>query len=364
MKDTGKKAVLFSLSRQRFQVDIPIISVNINLHSKTNILFKAPLFFFKVIYCLIKYRPDVVVGIDPFGIIVASVFHRLVRFFKSCKLHYWSFEMLFKREGFKLKNIERWSCRKLDLLIIQDQTRSMMLCLENDIKENVQKILIPVSSANTYNINRIPAKYVCSLTNMKTTIGRMEQYSDSTNLLKIVVWGTIDGWSGMDWIAGLKIPADIKLVIHNRFRIDCESEIYKLFGSKPNVELHDAYFEDNKDALDFLSNFDYGLCLYIPQEDNMYLGDNLRYVGLSSGKFAMFAQAGLPVIVNNPFQCSLIKQYESGFTIDGPEELQLLLDNLHKTAETEYLKMRVGCRKMYEEILDPAPGVNAYLGKL
>jgi glycosyltransferase involved in cell wall biosynthesis len=50
---------------------------------------------------------------------------------------------------------------------------------------------------------------------------------------------------------------------------------------------------------ELVSSADVGVTFYCPQPGVPMWGDNLRYIGLSSGKFAACAEAGVPILVND-----------------------------------------------------------------
>jgi hypothetical protein len=63
---------------------------------------------------------------------------------------------------------------------------------------------------------------------------------------------------------------------------------------------------------EFYHSVDLGIALYRPTYDKKSLGNNIKYIGLTSGKFAPYLSNGNPVIVN---EIDFMSDYELTFKI-------------------------------------------------
>ena len=81
---------------------------------------------------------------------------------------------------------------------------------------------------------------------------------------------------------------------------------YKYAGKLPdNFNAEKIYFslvtpiENIDDMGILLSGVDAGFCSYKASFDSPFTGDNITYIGMSSGKTTMFLQYGIPVVIEN-----------------------------------------------------------------
>ena len=83
-----------------------------------------------------------------------------------------------------------------------------------------------------------------------------------------------------------------------------------------------------EDMHHLLHSADLGLCAYCPTYSDMYTGDNLKYIGLASGKAMTYLQHGLPIVTTSGGQMGeIVKNNRLGFTLDKIQELPDCLIN-------------------------------------
>jgi hypothetical protein len=93
------------------------------------------------------------------------------------------------------------------------------------------------------------------------------------------------------------MPDNWVIVVHSR---------YKYAGKLPeNFKADKIYFsldtpiENIDDMGILLSGADAGFCSYKASFDSPFTGDNITYIGMSSGKTTTFLQYGIPVVIEN-----------------------------------------------------------------
>jgi len=80
---------------------------------------------------------------------------------------------------------------------------------------------------------------------------------------------------------------------------------------------------------------DVGVAFYCAQPGSTYTQDNIRYIGLSSGKLAYYLQAGLPVIVNDiPSLQRLIATHRCGEVTNDPSLTRPAIERILSDYET------------------------------
>ena len=90
----------------------------------------------------------------------------------------------------------------------------------------------------------------------------------------------------------------------------------------------------------FLASADIGIALYRD------LGSNFTLISSASGKLAHYLKSGLPVVVNSyPGVSKIVKQYNCGIAIDGPDQLQEAISNIFDN----YQQMHSGAYLCYED---------------
>ena len=320
-------------------------------------LFRNPKYFkahwssyFKIIRLLIKEKFDTLIAVDPMGIIVGGRIKRFIG--KKIRLNYISFEIFFKDElsGYylKMKEKEIYYSRFIDSLLIQDEKRRDLLIKENNISIPSEYItLVPVSP-------------------MKIEIAEKPDIHRSLNIpigKKLVIYsGSVGAWCGTDAL----IEAfdnrywnnDYWLVFHTRKTIQSNDAYYKELLRLENdvnipFSLHPHPFDSFEDLSVFLSGFDIALALYYPNNENPYYGNNLKEIGLASGKFSTYMMLGIPTIVTScDIYADLKLKYPFGAILPDIKQIGTLF------SETVFDKQ--GPYQLFNERLQPMDKLRKY----
>ena len=96
---------------------------------------------------------------------------------------------------------------------------------------------------------------------------------------------------------------------------------------------------------------DVGIAFYVPADGSAFTQENLRTIGLSSGKLAYYARAGLPVIVNDATSLGgLVADAGCGIAVESAAELG---DALARVGAA-YDAYSDRARQLFDERLDAA----------
>ena len=278
---------------------------------KVGIVLKIIAGYLNLFYLKEKY--DLIIGVDRLGLIWASCFS------KSFKSPYAliSYEIFFRRETSKLFKLpEIKASKEISFAVVQDYKRAEKLSEENKI--NKEKLIqIPVASSFSKPYKKSMRLY-----------HELRIPSDKKILLFV---GSVDKWTCIDKILLqlARFPDSWVLVLHDRYgntkskvdsilvemKLDPMSISDKLYYS--NLKLPTA-----EDMYHLLHSADLGFCAYYPTYSNMYTGDNLKYIGLASGKATTYLQHGLPIVTISGGQIGeIVKNNRLGFTLDKIEDI-------------------------------------------
>lgn len=291
--------------------------------------------YLKIFYLKDKY--DLIIGVDRLGLIWANCFS------KSFKSPYAliSYEIFFRRETsklFKLPEIE--ASKGISFAVVQDDKRAEKLSEENKIDKE-KLIQIPVTSSFS-----------------KPYIKNMRLYHELGIPLdkKILIFiGSVAKWACIDKILLQlsRFPDSWVLVLHDghgKVRPRVNSMLVEL--NLDPVSISDKLYYSNlklpttEDMHHLLHSADLGLCAYCPTYSDMYTGDNLKYIGLASGKAMTYLQHGLPIVTTSGGQMGeIVKNNRLGFTLDKIEDLP---DCLAKYDSSEAKSMHKDCYDYFD----------------
>ena len=291
---------------------------------QVNIALKIIVGYLKLFYLKEKY--DLIIGVDRLGLIWANYFS------KSFKSPYAliSYEIFFRRETSKLFKLpEIKASKRISFAVVQDDKRAEKLSEENKIDKE-KLIQIPVASSFSKPYKKSMRLY-----------HDLEIPSDKKILLFI---GSVAKWTCIDKILLqlLRFPDSWVLVLHDRYgktKFKVDSMLVEL--NFDPISISDRLYYSNlklpttEDMHHLLHSADLGLCAYCPTYSDMYTGDNLKYIGLASGKATTYLQYGLPIVTISSGQMGeIVKNNRLGFTLDKIEELPECLAN-YDSAEAQ-----------------------------
>lgn len=295
----------------------------ITYESNTKSIIKSS----KIILNQRKY--NIIIGIDD-GIITAHTFAKILQL----PLVYLSYEIFFDKEiaviGNKLDKENKFKskkiCNSIAFAITQDSTRKELLSKEYNIPSN--KILqMPV--AGNYKETKQLTSYF------------REKYNIDDDKKILLYMGGIEPYFEKDIIHYSNyLPDNWVLIIHSR---------YKYNSSCSDIEKKNCFFSYNDsinnidNITDYLVGVNAGLCLYRTSYDNLYTGDNLKYLGLSSGKISCFLRSGIPIVVDGAFSWKdIVNEYNLGVYIGNCKEIKnidyIINESMSKSCVSFFLK--------------------------
>jgi hypothetical protein len=249
---------------------------------------------------------DLVLGIDR-GIIEAAWIAR--HYGKPHALI--SYEIFFRAETtarFKAPEIE--ACRDLAFATCQDVLRSHHLCGENGIAPE-KVVRIPVAGRGFRGQGPKPRLLHEQLglppeTKTLLHIGSFADWTHAAYLLE----------STRTW------PADWMLVIHERYGSSSATQaLIRKHAAPDRVRVSEAAFAAANLMSAFVRSADLGIALYRPDRRNKWIGRNIEFIGLASGKISTCLQHGVPVATHELGEIAdLIRAHGAGqvFSLEKP----------------------------------------------
>jgi hypothetical protein len=255
---------------------------------------------------------NLVIGVDREGVITASGISKLLKI----PYGFISYEIFFELEtNKKFKQIERIACKKLSFAVSQDKVRSCLLAEENEIPP--EKIIdIPVAGRGLKTGHKNNYLYdTLGIPQNKKIALFAGSISERCMINELIL--SVNNW-----------PEDWVLVLHNRYLLSDFEKNKLLSANKQKIFISTIPIPDFHDIFKLIQSADIGLVLNQPSYTSMNNGNNLKYLGFSSGKFSTYLQHGLPVIAND---CGLInkciREYHLGYSIYHLSEISNILSN-------------------------------------
>lgn len=248
-------------------------------------------------YHILKLHPDIMVCFTADGI-EAAFFSIILGMGKKVKYIYYNLEILtddqyqsrLARVVYSLrKRIERWYAKKSCAFIIQDSIRYQVS--KNYGIEHPNVYFLP----NTY-------------------VSRGQVLSETREYKKILYIGALSEWSIGDLMDNMEAFRGMDITFsgwdNGGFLKKYAEELKKY------LNIHVIEQQLNDVELDkFIEKYDIGLVYYSS------LDDNIRNIGLSSGKFFKFLSMGKPVIVRNlPGMAEIVNSYDLGIVVNGVDD--------------------------------------------
>jgi len=261
-----------------------------------------------------------VIGVDPHGLIRA----RSIAQWLKVPLVYYSLELLLSHELTTteerwIKNQERTFSKQATFVIIQDAERAELLIQDNGLSPDR---VFCVPNAPLGRDQRKRSNYL------------RDKYGLPSDSRIILHSGAIHAWAGalqlvqstQNW------PDQWVLVCHTRFRSTFAYTDVLVALKNLAIPGRVIFSTDPVSQWEYptmVQSADIGVAFYIPQIGSSYTQDNIRHLGLSSGKLAYYLQAGLPVLVNDiPSLQRLVGTYQCGDVITDPSKTRAAIDRI------------------------------------
>lgn len=293
------------------------------------------------------------IAVDPIGLVLAG---RIKKLYKKINIHYFSFEIFFNEEvknnpiysNFKKKEI--FYSRYVSSIVIQDKLRRKNLINENKIDVGFDKwYFIPVAPILTESLNQ----------------QHRSTYALKEDDIIYIHSGSIAEWSGIEHVISAVergLPERTVIFVHNRTKFESSNPVHQkllqLSIANPNLILHDEVFDDYNEYLSFLAMFDYGIVLYEP-DGGIFTGNNIRDIGLSSGKFSSYMAAGLPSLM---YDCQMYREIAENFKIGTIVSSRENLSFHIKNRSLMGIK-KDACRDYYQKSLNPISVIQEFIRK-
>lgn len=274
---------------------------------------------------------DLIIGVDRRGLIEAYHLHHITH----VPFVFFSFEIMFSCEtSLRYKIAEILASKYVKHWFVQDELRAKHLEIENGLNPATKTLIPLASSGRPGHPSRRLRDYLGIPPEKKVaiTMGSISNWSMTPEIIS-----TIDSWPD-DWV----------LIIHDRYG-RTELELEKLGCNLSNTLNKKIFISHQASDLvdemsDVLAGVYVGLAFYKPIFTSPYTGNNLKFLGISSGKISTFLRHGVPIILNEIGTYSdLAKTHDFGLVIHDLESIgthlnQLAYPEKRQQAQEFYLK--------------------------
>jgi len=302
-------------------------------------------------WLFIYEKYDLIIGIDREGLIEAAMLSRIT----GSPFVFFSFEIMFESEtSYAYKILEREAAKHVQYWFVQDALRAEHLQLENKL-DLAKRVLLPLASTGegVAGVNRLRDHLgIPSSKNVVLAMGSISAWSMASEIIS-----SVSSWPD-EWV----------LIVHERYGRTAEA--LALLGlALVDMPKDKLYFSNQAsimvDGMDeIMSGVSVGLAFYRPDNNSPYTGNNLKYLGLASGKISTFLRYGVPVIMNNVGVYSdLAEKYKFGIAIERPScigaILPLLLDPSWGGAAQVFYKTHLDFSNFQEDVWAKLNGVGS-----
>jgi glycosyltransferase involved in cell wall biosynthesis len=292
------------------------------------------------------------IGVDPKGLVIARDMAALI----GAPVAYYSLELLLsyeldKDEDRALKAQERAASQKAAFAIIQDEERARLLIRDNQLDPDK---VVAVPNAPLGPARRRRSDY-------------LRRRLDIPPHVKIVLHaGNLGAPMGSHQLvhSTREWPDDWVLVCHTRLRY-AENERHYLaalrYLAHPDRVIFSTEPVPQSEYLDLVCSADVGVAFYCPTPGLSLWQDNICYIGHSSGKFASYLSAGIPVLVNDGSTLrQLVETYRCGTWTPDPATTRSAIERILADYDA-YCENAVKC---FNQILDYESAFQAVLARL
>jgi glycosyltransferase involved in cell wall biosynthesis len=273
------------------------------------------------------------VGVEPFGLIAATLAANACKEKRSIPTIYYNQELLLEKECGRaetrvLKSLERLCNQACYLTIVQDKKRAKHLRDDNHL--DVDSIIcVPVSGLAKP--NHAKGEFL------------QKTYGIPSEKTVLLYAGNLESWAmclemaeaAQNW------NKDFVLVLHS-WREDLKNDPYVnqirqlTHSGKVYLSLMDV---DWQHMPELLSSADIGLVFY------KRLGENFYETGHSSNKLVQYLQVGLPVITSDfPSLKDVVVRYQCGECANGPDDIEKCAGKIFD----DYERYRANSFRCYE----------------
>lgn len=303
---------------------------------------------------ILYYREyDLVIGIDRQGLLEADIIARS----RGIPFIFISFEITFAKETSpRYKMPEKRASAGAACWIIQDDERAAQLKLENGFSD-ANKLLLPLASkgVGTTAETRMRDKLGIPVDKkVAIVIGSVSSWSMTREIIRSVT----------DW------PDEWVLILHERYGRTRELLADELEGLAPLIRER-IYISNYASILvdemaEILSGIDAGLAFYKPDyKGGPLTGDNLKFLGLASGKISTYLRYGVPVIVNQiGLFAEQVQAYNLGSVVSAPDQIENVLPDLAQGGYSDdiehYFSSKLDFNVYADEVLSRIESVIAH----
>ena len=277
--------------------------------------------FVEYVFYYKKY--DLIIGVDRQGLLEANILNKLT----STPHIFISFEITFEKEtSVRYKELEKDASKSIYSWIVQDEERAQKLLEENDLQVS-NRFLLPLASAGIGNTNDVRLRDrlgIPKTKNVAIAIGSISSWSMISEIIR-----SVTSWPD-DWV----------LILHERYgrtRETLDEELLYIeafIGEK--IFISDSATEMVDDMSMILSGVDAGLAFYRADYSGTLTGNNLKYLGLASGKISTYLRYGIPVVVNEiGLYAEEIQRCKLGCVVSGSNEIS---EKLIEIKNNDYTK--------------------------
>jgi len=277
------------------------------------------------------------IGVEPFGLIAATLAADASKKEKSVPVIYYNQELLLEKECHAvesriLKVLERMCNRMCYLTIVTDKRRAALIRIDNSI-ESESIICVPVAGlGKAYRAKGNLLQEMCGIPPEKNVLLYAGYIAPWAMCLEMAE-------AAQNW------RDDIVLVLHSWQENDANSPY--ITQIRRLTQTHKVYLSlkqvDWQKMPELVSSADIGLALY------QNLGEARSEIGHSSNKLAQYLQMGLPVITTDyPSLRDVIDWYQCGECGTGPDSIEPLAEMIFD----DYERYRANAFRCYENDYD------------
>lgn len=292
---------------------------------------------FKICFFSLSFKKRIIIGIDEYGCLMSNDLFFCNRFIKKIFV---SHELYFDDEiNPELLEIKKKAHKMISnfKLVISTDVKRLDLLIRNSsfMKSFFSKVFfcIPVS----YRKEKIPNLIDKRFTNNIIYTGTISETCRTFELINL--------FSSKDELSSFNLYFNS----YHKFEFRKTPENV-FFPNSPITEI--------KDYINYIATFDIGFVLYYPDiKVGPHFGKNIEYIGLSSGKFSLFAMLGIPIICSpNSIYNELLVKYNFGFVIEDFESIPFYINSIYE----DYEFFSYECQRLYCDILEPSQKLNQF----